>query len=180
MTFAELRAMQGSFSPKRKFFWYQEYRDRDGCDRKYYNVAVCDDDHEVTAVERRVGFHHWLSEDEIMGILGADIHTCTPKEFLKQALKEQDQSTDSNPIGYLLWDAGLGWWEFVEEEPVDYYDYKAVYANPPEPARKPMTEDEIKDIYYNSGITFEATYLAAFVKGVRQSEKFHGIGGGDE
>jgi hypothetical protein len=78
------------------------------------------------------------------------------------------------PIGYLLWETGSGWWEFVEEEPVDYYDYKAVYARP-EPARKSMTEEEIKDIYY-SGLTFEDTYLAAFVAGFRQSEKHHGVG----
>jgi hypothetical protein len=100
---------------------------------------------------------------------------------MEQALKKQDQSTDSNPIGYLLWDAGLGWWEFVEEEPVEYYDYKAVYVcSPrPEPVRKPMTEEEIEDIYY-SGITFVNSYLAAFVKGFRQAEKHHKIGQDDE
>ena len=40
--------------------------------------------------------------------------------------------------------------------------------------RKPMTEEEIEDIYY-SGITFVNSYLAAFVKGFRQAEKHHGI-----
>lgn len=109
----------------------------------------------------------------------ADIHTCTPEEVMKQALAEQSQKADSNPIGYLLWETGSGWWEFVEEEPVDYYDYKAVYAHPPEPGRKPMTEEEIEDIYY-SGLIFVDSYLAAFVKGFRQSEKHHGIGEDDE
>jgi len=61
----------------------------------------------------------------------ADVHTCTSKKDIEEWFKKQDQSTDSNPIGYLLWDAGLGWWEFVEEKPVEYYDYKAVYVNAP-------------------------------------------------
>jgi len=106
----------------------------------------------------------------------ADVHTCTPKEVMEQELREQDQSTDSNPIGYLLWDAGLGWWEFVEEEPVEYYDYKAVYVcSPrPEPARKPMTQEEIE-----KGFSQDWFY-GSFVEGIRYAEKHHGIGGGDE
>jgi hypothetical protein len=65
MTLEELRELQGSPAPIRKFVWYQEYIDRDGCERKYYNITPCDDDHAVTSVERRAGFHHWLSGDEI-------------------------------------------------------------------------------------------------------------------
>jgi hypothetical protein len=50
----------------------------------------------------------------------------------------------------------------------------------PEPAiRKPMAEEEIEDIYY-SGLTFENTYLAAFVEGFRQAERKHEIGEDDE
>jgi len=68
---------------------------------------------------------------------------------MKQEHSKQDQSTDSNPIGYLLWDAGLGWWEFVEEEPVDYYDYKAVYA-------QPKAEPEAEPTYIKfQGLTLE-------------------------
>ena len=88
--------------------------------------------------------------------------------------QKQDQSTDLNPIGYLIWEGGGGWWEFVEEEPVEYYDYKAVYAGPV--VKKPMDGDEVIE-------GFEATecdQLWSFTEGVRWAEKMHGIGGGDE
>ena len=79
----------------------------------------------------------------------ADIHTCTSKKDIEQWFIDQDQKADSNPIGYLLWDAGLGWWEFVEEEPVEYYDYKAVYA-------QPKAEPEAEPPYINfQGLTLE-------------------------
>jgi len=106
----------------------------------------------------------------------ADVHTCTSKKDIEEWFKKQDQSTDSNPIGYLLWDAGLGWWEFVEEEPVDYCNYKAVYAQPKaEPAiRKPMTQKEI-----DKGFSQDWFY-GSFVEGIRCAEKHHGIGGGDD
>jgi len=105
----------------------------------------------------------------------AEIHTCTSKKDIEEWFKKQDQSTDSNPIGYLLWDAGLGWWEFVEEEPVDYYDYKAVYAQPKaEPARKPMTKEEIDSKFELDGSMFSS--YTAFKQGVRCAEEFHGIG----
>ena len=108
----------------------------------------------------------------------ANVHTCTPKEVMEQALKKQDQSTDSNPIGYLLWETGSGWWEFVEEEPVDYYDYKAVYVRPPrpEPARKPMTEEEIQ----KHSIFWLLYDQESFVAGIRFAEKHHGIKGEEE
>ena len=87
----------------------------------------------------------------------ADVHTCTPKEVMKQALKKQDQSSDSNPIGYLLWETGSGWWEFVEEEPVEYYDYKPVYASPKVvPERKPMTKEEIDSKFELDGSMFSS------------------------
>ena len=150
MTLEELREMQGSFSPKRKFFWYQEYRDRDGCDRKYYNVAVCDDDHEVTAVERRVGFHHWLSGDEIIGILGADVHTCTPK---------QDQSIDLNYIE---------WYPLYLHPPKPEAEAK--------PARKPMTEEEMEKCFRDTTSNAMRRWVFALIRNV---EEFHGIGGGE-
>ena len=108
----------------------------------------------------------------------ADVHTCTSKKDIEEWFKKQDQSIDSNPIGYLLWDAGLGWWEFVEEEPVEYYDYKAVYVCSPrsEPARKPMTEEEIQ----KHSIFWLLYDQKSFVAGVRFAEKFHGIGGNDD
>ena len=132
----------------------------------------------------------------------ADVHTCTPKEVMEQELKEQDQKADLN------------------EPEQDCYGDGSVYRgvrsndseirtifNRSEPARKPMTDEEIEDIYY-SGLTsvfikgeenirafFDSrdwgrtcmvahnvnSYLAAaFVKGFRQAEKHHGIGGNDE
>lgn len=65
MTLTELRELQGSPAPIRKFVWYQEYIDRDGCERKCYNITPCDSDEDVLRVELRRGFHHWLSGDEI-------------------------------------------------------------------------------------------------------------------
>jgi len=108
----------------------------------------------------------------------ADVHTCTPKEVMEQALKEQNQLADSKPIGYLLWDAGLGWWEFVEEEPVEYYDYKPVYAQPGK--LKPMNGDQVLEGFRAIGAMGESFILRYFLEGVRFAEKYHGIGGGDE
>ena len=81
-----------------------------------------------------------------------------------------------------LLERALETWKFwhpaldPEDEPL-FRDISAWLDAEPEiaPARKPIPDEEIEDIYY-SGLTFEDTYLAAFVKGFRQSEKFHGIG----
>ena len=107
----------------------------------------------------------------------ADVHTCTPKEVLKQELKEQSQKTDLNPIGYLLWETGSGWWEFVEEEPVEYYDYKAVYAQPVGNPKKPMDGDAILEGFEATGFSGESFRLRCFNLGVRWAEEYHGIGG---
>ena len=96
----------------------------------------------------------------------AEIHTCTPK---------QDQSTDSKPIGYLLWETGSGWWEFVEEEPLDYFDYKPVYAHPGK--LKPMNGDQVLEGFRAIGAMGESFILRYFLEGVRYAEKYHGIGG---
>lgn len=90
--------------------------------------------------------------------------------------EKQDQSTDLNPIGYLLWETGSGWWEFVEEEPVEYYDYKAVYAQPVGNPKKPMNGDEVIEAFDAT----ECDQLWSFTEGVRWAEKYHGIGGEDE
>ena len=108
----------------------------------------------------------------------ADVHTCTPKEVLEQELIKQSQSSDSNPIGYLLWETGSGWWEFVEEEPVEYYDYKPVYAQPGK--LKPMDGDQVLEGFRAIGFTGETFRLRCFTEGVRYAEEYHGIGGGDE
>lgn len=108
----------------------------------------------------------------------ADVHTCTPKEVMNQTLKKQDQSTDPKPIGYLLWETGSGWWEFVEEEPVEYYDYKPVYARPVD--KKPMNGDQILEGFQAAGFSGESFRLRCFNLGVRWAEEYHGIGGGDE
>jgi len=112
----------------------------------------------------------------------ADVHTCTPKEVMEQALKEQNQATDSKPIGYLLWETGSGWWEFVEEEPVEYYDYKAVYAQPVGNTDKsrPMNGDKVLEGFRAIGAMGESFILRYFLEGVRYAEKYHGVGGGDE
>jgi len=108
----------------------------------------------------------------------ADVHTCTSKKDIEQWFIDQDQSSDSNPIGYLLWDAGLGWWEFVEEEPVDYCNYKAVYAQPGK--LKPMDGDQVLEGFRAIGAMGESFILRYFLEGVRFAERHHGIGGGDE
>ena len=97
---------------------------------------------------------------------------------MNQTFKKQDQSTDSKPIGYLLWETGSGWWEFVEEEPVEYYDYKPVYAHPGK--LKPMNGDQILEGFQAAGFTGETFRLRCFTEGVRYAEKYHGIGGEDE
>jgi hypothetical protein len=49
----------------------------------------------------------------------------------------------------------------------------------PSPARKPLSDVEIADIYYR-GMCFEKGYLSAFAEGFRKAEKHHEIGGDDE
>ena len=95
---------------------------------------------------------------------------------------KQDQSTDSKPIGYLLWETGIGWWEFVEEEPVEYYDYKPVYAHPVGNTDKsrPMDGDQILEGFLATGFESGNFKLRCFIEGVRYAEKYHGIGGEDE
>ena len=97
---------------------------------------------------------------------------------MNQILKKQDQATDSKPIGYLIWETGGGWWEFVEEEPLDYFDYKPVYAGPV--VKKPMDGDQILEGFKATGFSGESFRLRCFNEGVRHAEKHHGIGGEDE
>lgn len=99
---------------------------------------------------------------------------------MNKALNKQDQSTDSKPIGYLIWETGSGWWEFVEEEPVEYYDYKAVYAQPvgntDKPGSRPMDGDQILEGFQATGFSGESFRLRCFNEGVRWAEEYHGIG----
>ena len=81
MTIEEVRTLQGSPAPIRNFVWYQEYVDRDGYERRYYQVSPCDDDHDVEAIQRRKGFHHWLSSDEI------DAADAIQKEWMRRMAK---------------------------------------------------------------------------------------------
>lgn len=97
---------------------------------------------------------------------------------MNKALKKQDQATDSKPIGYLIWETGGGWWEFVEEEPVEYYDYKPVYAQPV--VKKPMDGDAIHEGFEATGLEGINFTFRAFVEGVRWAEEYHGIGGEDD
>jgi len=67
--------------------------------------------------------------------------TFKAKPLMKQQDSEQDQLTDSNHIGYLLWDAGIGWWEFQEEYPEGYCRFREVYIQ--KPAKKIKKERQI-------------------------------------
>jgi hypothetical protein len=91
---------------------------------------------------------------------------------------KQEQPIDSKPIGYLLWETGSGWWEFVEEKPVEFYDYKAVYAQPGK--LNPMNGDQVLEGFRAIGAMGESFILRYFLKGVRFAERHHGIGGKDE
>jgi len=62
--------------------------------------------------------------------------------------------------------------------PVQVADFVPLYTRP-EPARKPLSDVEIADIYYR-GMCFEKGYLSAFAEGFRQAEKHHLIGVSDE
>jgi hypothetical protein len=63
---------------------------------------------------------------------------------------------------------------------VDIIRWFPIYGPPrPEPARKPLSDVEIADIYYR-GTCFEKGYLSAFAEGFRQAEKHHLIGVSDE
>ena len=97
---------------------------------------------------------------------------------MNQTFKKQDQSTDSKPIGYLIWETGSGWWEFVEEEPVEYYDYKAVYAGPV--AKMPLNGYAVLEGFKDTGFSGENFRLICFNEGVRWAEEYHGVGGRDE
>lgn len=63
-------------------------------------------------------------------------------------------------------------------EPKQRDDFIPLYIRP-EPARKPMTEEEIKE-YLGDSVYRSAAIKCAFINGVRFAEKHHGIGGGDE
>ena len=97
---------------------------------------------------------------------------------MNQTLNKQDQSTDSKPIGYLIWETGGGWWEFVEEEPLDYFDYKPVYAQPDK--LKPMDGDQILEGFKPLGFSVKSFRLRCFTEGVRYAEKYYKIGRRDE
>ena len=101
---------------------------------------------------------------------------------MNQTLNKQDQATDSKPIGYLIWETGGGWWEFVEEEPLDYFDYKAVYARPGANTGKsrPMDGDQVLEGFQTTGFDGINFTFRAFVEGIRWAEKHHGIGGEDD
>jgi len=109
----------------------------------------------------------------------AEIHTCTSKKDIEQWFIDQDQKANLKPIGYLLWEIGSGWWEFVEEEPVEYYVYKAVYAQPVGNTDKsrPMNGDQVLEGFRAIGAMGESFILRYFLEGVRFAERHHGVGG---
>jgi hypothetical protein len=63
------------------------------------------------------------------------------------------------------------------------YELRPIYSHPPrpEPARKPMTEEEINEEFLgNKKHEQTGDALSHFFKGIRFAEKHHGIGGDDE
>ena len=59
------------------------------------------------------------------------------------------------------------------------YKRRALYTRP-EPARKPMTDEEMEKQYEIDKEYFGESVMRAFYNGVRFAEKHHGIGGDDE
>ena len=68
----------------------------------------------------------------------------------------------------------------MEEEPVEYYDYKPVYAQPFGNPKKLMNGDAILEGFEATGFNGKNFKLRCFIEGVRYAEMYHGIGGGDE
>jgi len=102
----------------------------------------------------------------------AEIHTCTPKEVMEQAVKEK-------PIAYydpvhdkLLWADGP---QYVHAQKTKGMSLVPLYPHPPEPKRKPLDGDEVLEGFYKA----EGFSLHSFTEGVRWAEKHHGIGGDD-
>ena len=68
------------------------------------------------------------------------------------------------------------------EEYDRFYDHIPLYRHPPrpEPARKPMTEDEVGEEILRNADEWSRNFANGFVLGVRFAEKHHGIGEDDE
>ena len=75
----------------------------------------------------------------------------------------------------LLWAEGP---QYVHAQRAEGMSLKPLYLHPPrpEPARKPMTEEEIDEEIATNEVYCERS----FAEGVRWAEKHHGIGGNDE
>ena len=85
--------------------------------------------------------------------------------------------SDHKPFAYydpthdkLLWAEGP---QYVHAQRTEGMSLKPLYLHPsrPEPARKPMTEEEIKMALLIRGFPYDA-----FRAGIRFAEKHHGIG----
>jgi hypothetical protein len=65
---------------------------------------------------------------------------------------------------------------------LDLFETKIAYLQPPrpEPARKPMTDEEMEKQYEIDKEYFGESVMRAFYNGVRFAEKHHGIGRGME
>ena len=103
----------------------------------------------------------------------AEIHTCTPKEVMEQAVKEK-------PIAYydpvhdkLLWADGP---QYVHAQKTKGMSLVPLYPHPPEPKRKPLDGDEVLEGFRAIGAMGESFILRYFLKGVRYAEKYHGVG----
>jgi len=87
---------------------------------------------------------------------------------------------EAEPVAWMREDGEIG-----NYNPSDYgYGTKVfpLYLHPPkpEPARKPMTDEEMEKQYEIDKEYFGESVMRAFYNGVRFAEKHHGIGGDDE
>ena len=87
-------------------------------------------------------------------------------EAYEEGLKEGKAETEAEPVACVNTPLSMVYPEYN----------RLVLGAKPEPARKPMTEEEI-----NRELPFECSgiYFDGFRAGVRFAEKHHGIGGGD-
>jgi hypothetical protein len=113
----------------------------------------------------------------------------TGKEFFEMMhppVVSPTAEPEAEPVGWLASypeNPDLGNW-FCHTNFADYEGVKCepLYLHPPrpEPARKPMTEEEIGEEILRNADEWSRNFANGFVLGVRFAEKHHGIGGGNE
>jgi len=113
----------------------------------------------------------------------ADAFAVEVEAFLDEAFFTAEK--EAEPFGYVSHHKVEGpfKWQFTKELAEVYPDtalsITPLYLHPPrpEPAKKPMTNDEIEEV---ASRLKDARMSWGFIEGVRFAEKHHGIGGSDE